>query len=206
VSKLVEAVGAAHSQLIFGRRVRALVGGIDALLPREVKSLADVGCGDGSIGTALVERRPGLEYRGFDVMARPNGRVAVEVFDGLSLPLADRSVDAVMFVDVLHHASDPGALLAEARRVTRGCVIVKDHLADRPGAAATLSLMDWVGNRPHGVTMTWDYWSSSQWDAAWRAAGLRPVRSERSLGLYAPPLRPLFEWGLHHLTLLVPAE
>jgi SAM-dependent methyltransferase len=200
------ALGAAHSRLVFGRRVRALVEGIDAMLPRDVASLVDVGCGDGSIGAAILARRPGLTYRGLDVMARATGTVAVEVFDGRVLPLPDRSVDAVMFVDVLHHAEDPGALLAEARRVARRCVIVKDHLADRPLATTVLSLMDWVGNRPHGVTMTWEYWGHRRWGEAWRAAGLRPARVEHRLGLYAPPLRPLFEWGLHHLTLLVPAE
>jgi SAM-dependent methyltransferase len=206
VTALIDAVGGAHARLVFGRRVRALVAAIDGLLPADVASVADVGCGDCSIGAGLLAARPALEYVGFDIMARPAGRLPVRIFDGRSLPLPDRSVDAVIFVDVLHHAADPAALLAEARRVARKCVVVKDHLADRPGAGAVLSLMDWVGNRPHGVSMTWNYWSTRQWEEAWRAAGLRPVRRVTKLGLYAPALRPAFEWGLHHLTLLSPSE
>lgn len=206
MSRLVSAVGTAHARVVFGRRVRALVAALDEILPRDVGSVVDVGCGDGSIGAALVGKRPGLEYRGFDVMERPGARVAVAVFDGLNLPLPDRSVDAVLLVDVLHHASDPGALLAEARRVAKKHVVVKDHLADHPSSAAILSFMDWVGNRPHGVKMTWNYWSTSQWERAWRDAGLRPIRRESRLRIYAAPLRPVFEWGLHHLTLLEPAE
>lgn len=199
---IVEAVGAVHGRAVFGRRVRVLVEAIERLLPREVESLADVGCGDGSIGAALIARRGGLRYEGFELMARPAARVPVTTFDGRTLPLPDRAVDAVLFVDVLHHASDPGALLSEAARVSRRWVLVKDHLADRLGARPTLAFMDWVGNRPHGVAMRGEYWTRSRWDEAWRAAGLTPVASVHRLGLYPAPAAPLFEWGLHHLTLL----
>ncbi|HET8540972.1 MAG TPA: class I SAM-dependent methyltransferase [Anaeromyxobacter sp.] len=199
------ALRGAHGRLVFSRRVRALARALDELLPRDSASVLDVGCGDGSVGDAVRRLRPGIAWQGAEAYPRPGCRVPVLAFDGRTLPLPDASVDHVVFVDVLHHAADPMALLREARRVARRGVIVKDHLRDRPLARPVLAFMDWVGNRAHGVPMTYAFWSSDEWARAWAAAGLRPVRRAERLGLYPAPARPLFEWGLHHLTLLEPA-
>ena len=45
----------------------------------------------------------------------------------------------------------PHAVLAEARRVTTGSVVLKDHFAESGRARFTLGVMDWVGNRQFGV-------------------------------------------------------
>lgn len=199
------ALRAAHGAIVFSRRVRALAQALDRILPSDSASVLDVGCGDGSVGDAVRRLRPGIAWQGAEAYPRPGCRVPVLAFDGRSLPLSDASVDFVVFVDVLHHADDPAALLREARRVARRGVVVKDHLRDRPLAGAVLAAMDWVGNRAHGVPLRYAFWSSDEWARAWADAGLRPVRRETRLGLYPAPVRPIFEWGLHHLTLLEPA-
>jgi hypothetical protein len=63
-----------------------------------------------------------------------------------------------MLADVLHHTTDPMVLLREAARVARRSLIIKDHRTSRIGAAVTLRFMDWVGNRPHHVPLTYNYW------------------------------------------------
>ena len=60
------------------------------------------------------------------MLVRPETHVPVTPFDGEHLPFADGSFDAVILVDVLHHASDPLALMREALRVSRGLLVVKD--------------------------------------------------------------------------------
>ena len=140
------------------------------------------------------------------MLARPKTHVPVDVFDGKTLPYADRSFDAVLIVDVLHHTEDPAALLQEARRVCRGVVILKDHLADPWLAVARLRLMDVVGNARHGVALTYNYWKRAQWQAAFRDVGLAEGAWEEKLGLYPMAAAWLFEDGLHFLARLRATE
>ena len=77
--------------------------------------MLDLGCGDGQIAAGVQALRPELTLRGADVLVRPKTRIEVDLFDGATLPYSDRSFDAVMIVDVLHHTDDPARILREAR-------------------------------------------------------------------------------------------
>ena len=112
--------------------------------------------------------------------------------------MADASVDAVLLVDVLHHADDPIRLLTEAARVARQAIIIKDHIQAGWFDRQTLRLMDWTGNA-----------------VAWRGTALQllvrpgsgPSRSQRigaaieswntDLRLYPWPASALFDRSLH---------
>ena len=136
-----------------------------------------------------------LDY-GLDTLVRPNTRIPVETFDGRSIPYPDGLFDAVMLVDVLHHASDPLLLLREAARVGK-IVLVKDHFRNGFLAGPTLRFMDWVGNARHGVALPYNRWSKSEWDAAFVRLNLKPAQMTLSLGLYPAPASWIFERGLH---------
>jgi SAM-dependent methyltransferase len=146
--------------------------------------------------------RPGLEATGVEIRARPSTAIPVQEFDGRTLPFADRSHDIVMLVDVLHHAEEPTALIREAGRVAGTAVIIKDHLTGAWLSHERLRLMDWVGNIGHGVPLRYAYWSPRQWGDAFRNAGLREEERRERLGLYAAPLRWLFERRLHFVSRL----
>jgi SAM-dependent methyltransferase len=190
--------------LIFGRRVQALAENIAAMIPDDVASLLDVGCGDGTLARSIMERRSGLEATGVEIRARPRTAIPVREFDGRNLPFADRSHDVVMLVDVLHHAEEPTLLLREAARVAARAVIIKDHLTGAWLSHERLRLMDWVGNIGHGVPLRYAYWSPEQWREAFRTAGLREVDRRERLGLYGPAIRWLFERRLHFVSQLFP--
>src|SRR5687768_12448825 len=107
-------IGRAHSGLVFGRRVQVLADAMAEVLPAGPQRVLDVGCGDGSIARAVMDRRPDVEIEGIDVLVRPETHIPVTEFDGTRIPHGDRSFDAVMFVDVLHHTDDATVLLREA--------------------------------------------------------------------------------------------
>ncbi len=200
-SLMLGCVDAVHERLVHGRRVRALAAAIAGLIPAGTR-VVDVGCGDGVLAALIATRAPGVRMEGYDVLVRRRQAIPIHKFDGRHLPLADGSADIVMMVDVLHHAADPMELLREARRVASQAVIIKDHRLSKAGARAILTFMDWVGNRPQGVSLPYNYWTVERWREAWSRLDLAPNYYETSLSLYPPPASWVFESGLHFVARL----
>lgn len=185
-----------HARLVFPRRVRVLAKVLDSLLP-DRSIVLDLGAGDGLLAHQLLQARPDLSIRGLDVLLRPVTHIPVALYDGLSIPAPDASVDYAMLVDVLHHAEAPELLLREAARVSRRGVVIKDHLAENALDDATLRLMDWVGNAGHGVHLAYQYWPRKRWFHTFEQLHLEPVTWTERLGLYPFPASLLFGRGLH---------
>ena len=190
-----------HEWYGFDRRVRALASQIEALLPRDA-SVLDVGCGDGTIDQLIQDSRPDLEFRGIDILVRPETHIPVDEFDGRVIPHPDDSFDCVLFVDVLHHSDDADQLLSEARRVARHSVVIKDHRLNGFLAGPTLRFMDDVGNKRHGVRLPYNYWSHEEWRSAFERSDLEVEVWSQRLGIYPWPVDLLFGRGLHFLARL----
>ncbi|OYX26628.1 MAG: SAM-dependent methyltransferase [Rhodobacterales bacterium 32-66-7] len=196
-------LGRVHERLIFNRRVSVLVKGIGALVPAG-STVLDVGTGDGQIALMIGSEQPGTSVRGIDIMLRTKTHIPVDLFDGLVIPVADKGVDVVTFVDVLHHTDDPGVLIAEAGRVCKDCVIIKDHLSETGFDHLILRLMDWVGNAPHGVVLPYNYGSRADWDRWFAKAGLKIETFQTDIPLYPFPLNLVFGRKLHFIAMLRP--
>ena len=106
------------------------------------RRVADIGCGDGGLVRALARNgarvigiEPGLQSLAEAVAVPPSGLGEVYVAGfGEALPLADGSVDLIVFFNSLHHvpiAAQPKAL-AEAGRVLNktGCLYIMEPLAE----------------------------------------------------------------------------
>jgi SAM-dependent methyltransferase len=190
-----------HGSYVAGRRVRVLADTLTGLIPPRV-SVLDIGCGDGMLGSVLITRRPDISLVGAEVLIRPQSRIPITTFDGLTLPFPDHAVDVALLVDVVHHASDPHRLLAEAARVATTSVLIKDHYRRGLLARPTLAFMDRVGNARHGVALPYQYWTLNEWRYAFALMDAT-VRAERTkLGLYPAPARWIFERSLHFVALL----
>lgn len=171
MTSLMEVIGKLHQSQVHDRRSRVLAEALTDLLPEHGRVL-DLGCGDGLISAKIQQIRSGLEIEGIDIQVRPNAHISVKTFDGLRLPHGDASFDAVMFVDVLHHASDPLALILEAARVSKDAIVIKDHTCEGLLAGPTLRFMDEVGNAHHGVAIRGNYWREATWHVVIDQAGL----------------------------------
>jgi SAM-dependent methyltransferase len=198
-------LGQAHERLVFNRRVRVLVDQIGALVPPAAQIL-DVGTGDGQIARMIGEEQAGTQVQGIDIMLRDKTHIPVTLFDGTTIPFDENSVDVVTFVDVLHHTDDPQRLISEAARVARHAVIIKDHLSENAFDHATLRLMDWVGNAPHGVVLPYNYASRADWDRWFAQAGLATDVFDSAVPLYPAPASWVFGRQLHFIARLVPAS
>ena len=109
------------------------------ILPPDVRSVLDVGCGDGFITNALPEQ---LRVVGVDISQQAVKHVKRETVIGSAtdLPLPDRSFDMVMSNDVLEHLEAPREKATEFRRKLKpgGHLIVSgptENLAYRVGRA-----------------------------------------------------------------------
>jgi len=196
-------VASLHRRFAQTSRRRALAAAVAQLLPASARTL-DLGCGDGTLAELVLQARPDVRIVGVDPLAR-SCRLPFARCDGARLPFRAGAFDAVLLLDVVHHAASPRALLGEAGRVARSVVVIKDHLADRLGARPLLGFMDWVGNARFGVSLPHHYWRKREWHAAFDALGWTVTTWNERLGLYQPALRPVFEHGLHFVATLRPA-
>jgi SAM-dependent methyltransferase len=112
-----------------------------ALSEGSLGALLDVGTGTGRMAELFAPRA--VQVTGLDMspemlrVARtrlqhlPAEQVSLVQGDFAALPFGEASFDTVLFHQVLHYAQDPGAVLAEAARVTRpgGRIAVVDFAA-----------------------------------------------------------------------------
>ncbi|MEU0597385.1 class I SAM-dependent methyltransferase [Streptomyces sp. NPDC006393] len=96
---------------------------IDVLTEHAVRTVVDLGCGDGRNLAALTDA--GFNAMGVDIaptgLSHARGVIRQRSFllraDATNLPLIDDSVDAVTCFDVFGQIQDPTHLIAEARRI-----------------------------------------------------------------------------------------
>jgi len=186
---------------VFGRRTHALAAALAPCIP-DGASVLDVGCGDGTVAALLKQGRPGLAIEGVEIAPRPTCHVPCRGFDGSHLPFPDRAFDVCLLVDVLHHTTDVTQLLCEAARAARSFVVIKDHASENSLDHATLRFMDWIGNRPHGVALPYNYQSFQQWQGCFAACGLHAAEFTRDVPLYPFPFSLLFGRKLHFVAQL----
>jgi SAM-dependent methyltransferase len=198
-------MGSWHRAFVFQRRARVLAEMLAAQIPQRA-SVLDIGCGDGTIASLIAQLRPDISIQGVEFMVRPGCKIECHSFDGLALPFTNSSFDVCLFVDVLHHTEDPSVLMREAVRVSRSLVLIKDHLDENAVDNLTLRLMDWVGNRPHGVVLTYNYQNRKQWTELFLKLGLSEASWTTQIPLYAWPLRLLAGRELHFVSVLKKAK
>lgn len=193
----------AHDKAVFRRRVDVLSSCLARVLP-EQGTVLDVGCGSGEIAQAIMHDKPGLAFRGIDVLLRPKVAIPAQAYNGHDFPYADGAVDWVTIVDVLHHTDDPAVVLREAARVASQGIVIKDHLREGIAAAQTLRFMDWVGNRGHDVRLPYNYLARAEWTAMFDRLGWTVTHWDEEIRLYPFPANLIFGRKLHFVAKLTP--
>lgn len=190
-----------HQNFVFKRRVKVLSKAIADLIPPDCRIL-DVGCGDGLIDKMIMDIRKDAQIEGIDVLVRPHTFIEVKKFDGSKIPYSDNSFDCVMFVDVLHHTTEPASLLKEAARVSKKWLIIKDHIKKNRMDEKILKFMDWVGNARHGVALPYNYMTEEEWQDLFDRIETSVKRFCPSVKLYPFPASLIFNRNLHFIALL----
>jgi SAM-dependent methyltransferase len=161
----------------------------------------DVGCSDGRIAARIADRLGIREPRGADVELQSDAMIEVAVYDGLHLPFTDASFDLLTIIDVLHHASDPEAVVAEALRVAGpdGTVIVKDHVRWGAWSDRVLLSMDTASNYGVHELTRGSYLSMPEWVSLVGDAGGSIGELEWPFRVHGLPWRLVARDGYHLL-------
>lgn len=172
--------------------------------------VVDIGCGFGALGRAIMDHAScpeGVVVHGVERVKRGGEAIEVQAYDGITLPYEDNAVDVTILADVLHHDEQPDRLLAEAARISRRLVIVKDHKVDGPLAHARIALMDWAANSPYGVPCLYRYPTLAGWREQQARLGLTRVDEHAHMTLYPRPYRWVFTPRLQYFAALsVPTD
>jgi len=169
--------------VVWPRRRRAIVHGIRTVLdladrPGKRQMVLDIGCGDGTLARDLALEVRGLDIAGIDSRLWPQGDAPAALGDGLDLPFRDGAFDGALLIDVVHHTRDPGLVLAEAARVSRHFVVVKDHYYESALERWLLAAMDWIGGVAARIDLPYSYLRWEELSSICSELGLRVVHAD----------------------------
>lgn len=165
------------------RRAALALAVAEVVLDRPIRSVLDVGCGEGTWGAWLGRRRPGLRYVGLDpseYAVRRFGRrrnLRLGAFGGLRAAGVRGRFDLVICADVLQYVATAD--------LAPGLAELAGHLGDGVAYLPAYTSADEMEGDFEG----WHWRPPATWRRAFRAAGLSPigmhcwVRSDRRSAL-----------------------
>src|SRR5919199_2725336 len=127
-----------HSPADVRRKVHMVVGVAEYMLGRAVRSVLDVGCGEGAWQPILKRLRPAARYQGVDpspYAVRRFGRrrnIRLGSFERLDEAALDGPFDVVVCCDVLHYVSSDALArgLRHVRDVLGGVAYLEMYTSD----------------------------------------------------------------------------
>lgn len=154
------------------------------LPPQPVARVLDLGAGDGYVGE-VVRRDTGAEVVLADVVDFNRTALPLVLYDSRTLPFPSAHFDLALLVYVLHHARDAERVLAEARRVTRGAIVVVESVNEHPLQHRVFVRLDRLANalRSGGAMREQEPFlhvrSDTEWQAVFGRLGLRVSATAR---------------------------
>jgi len=156
------------------------------------KRVLDLGSSNGQLAKHLKDTNPHIQFIGADTHVPAQTYIPVVKYDGKTLPFKDNSFDCVIVIDVLHHDTNPEQVLREAKRVSRKLIIIKDHYWNNKFELAILKIADYIGNRPYGIKLPYNFLQMKEWHRIIKKNGLRIISTAQFKYSYYHPANQLF--------------
>jgi len=151
---------------------------------KEDSSLLDLGCGSGIIGKEFG-RFFNSEVLGLDIIDNRVVEIPFRRYNGNNLSfLKDNSYDAVLINFVLHHCQNPIELLKEAKRVSKGIIVIYENIPE--------GLLSKLFCYFHGISFACffqkngnkgNFLKRKEWEETFEKMGLKVVYSKRCSGI-----------------------
>lgn len=160
------------------------------------ESLLDVGSGRGYLDLQ-IKKKLGVTVTCVDIHNYSGVDLPVVLFDGVSLPFADKTFDVVLLSYVLHHSGQRQIdLLKEAKRVCRGKIIIyEDEAVGGIGQLFTSfhgPAFNFIVGIKNGTRCV--FHSTSEWEKIFTGLGLsvQVCRTSWNLGAIILPVKRAF--------------
>lgn len=134
------------------------------------EKVIDIGAGNCYVAHHLQQRN--IDITALDVedlSVVPSIRPVV--YDGHKMPFGDRSFDTALLLTVLHHTTDPVAILQETQRIAKRIIIIEDTYTNVVQQYLTYA-MDTLVNLGHSQ-MTYQNKSAEEWLLTFEQLGLK---------------------------------
>ena len=112
--------------------------------------ILDVGLGNGFVAKQVRDYY-NIYMEGVDVVDYNETDIKNTMYDGLNLPFKDNSFDCVLILQTLHHCSDQIQVLKEAKRVSRGDIIIMEEVYNNYFEKIITFLHDYISNKRKGI-------------------------------------------------------
>jgi SAM-dependent methyltransferase len=149
---------------------------LESALPEPIDTGLDLGSGDGFFAARLMEHGKIKRVTALEVQERANSEIKPALYDGVTIPYAERSFDIVYAIDTIHHARDPAGTLVQLARCSDKWLLLKDHTYRNMLEFSMLCVMDELGNRRFGVPSIYKYQRGFSWFEIIAAAGFTLVQ------------------------------
>lgn len=153
--------------------------------------IIDVGSGNGGVSHLLMQR--GCNVKPVDIGDKSFFEEAKpQIADGSALPFESRTFDTALLLTVLHHTSNPEAVLEEAKRVASNIIVMEDVYDNTFQKYLTFfadSMVNWeFKGHPH----------TNKKDSEWRK-----LFEQKGLTLVRRSDHPNFLWFFKQVTYLL---
>ncbi|MBX2821087.1 MAG: class I SAM-dependent methyltransferase [Rhodothermaceae bacterium] len=119
----------------------------DLIAPSNRKgAVLDLGAGEGYVGQE-IKNKWGAEVTLADVVDINRTDLPHVLYDGQTLPFEDNQFDTTILYFVLHHAEGAERVLDEAKRVTKGQIIIVESVYKTQQDLNVLTFLDVLANR-----------------------------------------------------------
>lgn len=177
------------------KRRAATIANAVALQLEQGQTVLDVGCGDLTVAQRIIAEID-VTITGIDTIDYNRTTLPHIIYDGSHFPVADASVDVVLFSFVLHHCTNQEELLREAVRVSRHSVIILEDVCDSAARRFVTKFYDFTANKLAcaSIEVPYTFRSTSEWQQAFDDNNLEITHRERlKTLLFNPCCQVLFK-------------
>jgi len=160
------------------KRTEKIVNIFNSFIDKKGKVL-DIGAGGGWIAKEIKKRKE-VDITLLDVININQTDLKLTLYDGDKIPFSSNSFDSSLLIFTLHHCFSPLKVLKEAKRITRGKIIIIEDIPHSFLNRIFLYLWDIIANllslvKPPGENMYFNFKRVSEWKDIFEILELKQV-------------------------------